>query len=294
MSRCGRRHGQRRHHQNVDSFEKGLHAARECLAPAHGRHVVGAGVFLRIPEQPAHERRILVPVVGEGRAMIGGTLRAEDNLVDLDDVVRIRQGDLHNLRSELPAGVEGGLEPGLYRGVGVPVIRGSVSDPDGNARRRVEPIGGSAGPASAEPAPRSRAERVIGPTWSSDQTRGPDALQADTTARGLQTGHDAAGRRDPDAAAGVAPERGKRKVCGGERPPEPPLDPPTVRSGACGWVTAAVRTPKAPGVACTHADDDGTGAAKLSHHLRVRLGTIVGEKVEPRRAYRRGWCRLCP
>ena len=29
--------------------------------------------------------------------------------------------------------------------------------------------------------------------------------------------------------------------------PEPPLDPPTVRSGACGCVTAAVRTPKAPG-----------------------------------------------
>ena len=42
------------------------------------------------------------------------------------------------------------------------------------------------------------------------------------------------------------------------------------------------------GVARAHADDDGTGAAKLSHHLRVRLGTMVGEKDEPRRTNRRG------
>ena len=116
---------------------------------------------------------------------------------------------------------------------------------------------------------------------------GPDALQADTTARGLQTGHDAAGRRDPDAAAGVAPERGKRKVRG-ERCPRAAARPAHRARGGLRVGHRGGTDAEGAGVACAHADDDGTGAAKLSHHLRVRLGTIVGEKVEPRRAYRRG------
>ena len=115
----------------------------------------------------------------------------------------------------------------------------------------------------------------------------PHALQAHASSRRLQPGHDTACGRNSDTAPGVAPQGGEGKVCGEYRP-----------GASAGPPHRAVRRlrvrhgggthPEGAGIARAHSDDDGPRAAKLTNHLRVRLGTIVGEEVEPRRAYRRG------
>ena len=166
------------------------------------------------------------------------------------------------------------------------MIRGSVSDRDGppgsrSSRAAVARVQRLLDRRQIASRPGHRSHMVERPD------EGPDALQADTSSRGLQAGHDAAGGRNPDAASGVASECGEREA-GGERRSRAAARTAHralrgLRMGHRGGTHA-----EGTGVACTHAEDDGPGAAKLPDHLRVRLGTMVGEKVEPGRAHRRG------
>ena len=69
--------------------------------------------------------------------------------------------------------------------------------------------------------------------------------------------------------------------------PEPPLESSNRTFGDLRVRDGGGADAECARVACTHANDDGPGTAKLADDLGVGLGTIAGQEGEPRRAYGR-------